>query len=238
VRILTGDLEARGDWEAGLRLLTEKDPVRAGKLFANDWYRLGRYLEIVLSLERDLTASSSKTTTTLTGERVRPLQGMDIRGVFVSEDREQLYHTIDARCLEMVRAGLLEEVTALLLRGCLPPDFIGAKSIGYRQTIEYLVAEREDGSLAAFTEFLKDFAASTRNYARRQLQWFRRDPAFLWVRIDRGSGSSDAAAEPYRQVADEVLHWLSAPREEFDAIVAKQIADKGASVRTMAGTPI
>jgi tRNA dimethylallyltransferase len=147
--MLTG-LESSGDWRGGVRLLEELDPVRAAKLSANDWYRLSRYLEVALAMRRNNVDVGS-----LTNERVPQLSGVDVRGFFVAEDREQLYRTIDARCGYMLRSGLLEEVTALLLDHRLPPEFVGAKSIGYRQTIRYLTADREACDVEAFSEYLK-----------------------------------------------------------------------------------
>ena len=129
VRRQVADLESRGDWEAGLRLLREKAPVRAEQLFPNDWYRLSRGLEVALARQGEGDDCDGPS-------RVPPLENCDLRCFFVSEDREELYHTIDARCLDMLGAGLLEEVTQLLVEGCLPPDFVGSRSIGYRQAIK------------------------------------------------------------------------------------------------------
>jgi tRNA A37 N6-isopentenylltransferase MiaA len=74
----------------------------------------------------------------VTGKRTPVLPGLDIRGFFVSEDREQLYHYIDTRCESMLKAGLFQEVTGLIEKDLLTPDSIAARAIGYRQTIDYL----------------------------------------------------------------------------------------------------
>lgn len=152
-----------------------------------------------------------------------------MRCFFLTEEREQLFHTIDDRCLAMLHGGLLEEVADLLAAGRLPVDFVGSKSIGYRQTIQYLVQDRAHGDTAAFTAFLAEFASRTRNYARKQLQWYRRDPAFLWVRVQRRGASSD----PYAAIAEEIGHWIAQSREEFDAAIAQQMADKAVSSKEL-----
>lgn len=159
------ELERAGDWEAGLLLLQKLDSSRAEKLFRNDWYRLSRYLEIAYSLRADDEgrvskmedgSSSSSSTATLQNTRQTHLSAYDVRGFFVTEDREQLYHTIDERCVDMLTNGLFEEVTSLLQRGLLPPDFIGTKSIGYRQTIRYLVKQpRTLGDMEALEDYIK-----------------------------------------------------------------------------------
>ena len=124
------ELEARGDWTAGLQLLQERDEGRAAQLSPNDWYRLSRSLEVALARQEGDEDSADGTL------RSPPLGDCDLRCFFVSEDREALYHTIDARCLDMLGAGLFEEVANLLADGRLPPNFVGSKSIGYRQAIK------------------------------------------------------------------------------------------------------
>ena len=130
VRGQLAELESRGDWAAGLQLLRDRDEARAAQLLPNDWYRLSRSLEVALARQTGAEESPDAP------PRTPPLGDCDLRCFFVSEDREALYHTIDARCLDMLGAGLLEEVTQLLANGRLPADFVGSKSIGYRQTIK------------------------------------------------------------------------------------------------------
>jgi tRNA A37 N6-isopentenylltransferase MiaA len=63
----------------------------------------------------------------------------------------------------------------------LTPDAISSRAIGYRQTIDYLCrSDFKTNDLKAFEKFVQNFATVTRNYAKRQLQWYRRDAAFLW----------------------------------------------------------
>jgi tRNA dimethylallyltransferase len=83
------------------------------------------------------------------------LNDLDLRCFFICEEREQLYRTIDQRCDDMLQAGLFGEVAELLLKDQLTTDSMGAKAIGYRQTIEYLLRNpAKNGDAQAFNDFL------------------------------------------------------------------------------------
>lgn len=142
---LLKDLRDSEQWEQGLAVLRQYDVDKADKLSRNDWYRLQRSLEIALQLKA--TSPSSKTASEegaqegslLTGARTTLLpDDIDLRTIFIGEDRELLYHTIDSRCVDMLQLGHIREVAELLLSETLLPEFPVAKSIGYRQTIAYL----------------------------------------------------------------------------------------------------
>jgi tRNA dimethylallyltransferase len=98
----------------------------------------------------------------VTGKRTSVLPGVDIRGFFVSEDREQLYHYIDTRCESMLKAGLFQEVTHLLTNDFLTPDSIAARAIGYRQTIDYLCRpDWKQFDVKAFDQYVRYAIRST-----------------------------------------------------------------------------
>lgn len=146
---LLKDFRDAEQWEEGLAVLRRYDADRAEKLSRNDWYRLQRSLEIALQL-RGASASataagaeggedSAQEGPLLTGTRTKLLPAdIDMRTVFIGEERELLYHTIDGRCVDMLQLGHIREVAELLLSGTLVPEYTVAKSIGYRQTIAYL----------------------------------------------------------------------------------------------------
>ena len=68
----------------------------------------------------------------------------------------------------------------------------------------------------------RQFATITRNYAKRQLQWYRKDDAFLWLKIDRSSkGISDPA--PYNKVCKELQYWVDVPQIHFKEAVKQQM---------------
>lgn len=137
---LLKDFREAERWEEGLDLLREYDRARADKLSRNDWYRLQRALEIALQLNGTKSFEEGREEKTLlTGVRSSLLPSdIDMRTVFIGEEREMLYRTIDDRCVDMLRMGQITEVAELLLNGTLRPEYTVAKSIGYRQTISYL----------------------------------------------------------------------------------------------------
>ena len=215
--------EERGQWAEARAVASQYGAERMAKLPANDWYRLRRYLEVCLSLSRKSAGA------VLTGQRQQLLPDVDLRCFFLSETRANLYRHVDSRCEAMIEAGLLQEVAQLVLSKRLTPDDAVSKAIGYRQTIEYLCRrEPRRGDVAAFETFVKDFATGTRNYAKRQLSWYRRDDRFLWLQIERSDPLyKKAAAEEessYVRVAEELLHWCSLSRDQHAMEISNQIA--------------
>jgi tRNA dimethylallyltransferase len=170
----------------------------------------------------------------LTGKRVRSLDAFDVRAFFLSEDRRELYHIIDSRCDEMltqstvcqapmsaVHKGLFGEVTRLLLNQRLDPSTPVAKAIGYRQVISYLcAADYKANDLEALSLFLQNFRTATRNYAKKQITWYRKDNSFLWVQMKRGEEKGD----PYERAATEIEHWISVDDNEFSDLVSIQVS--------------
>lgn len=108
--------------------------------------------------------------------------------VFVLEiDRGALDRRIDARVHDMVEAGLVDEVRALLEAG-VPPDAPGMSATGYREIVDYL---RGDVSLE---EAVARIQRATRQYSRRQLTWFRNQLGPEVVRLDGARPAGDLAA--------------------------------------------
>jgi len=90
--------------------------------------------------------------------------------------RPMLYARIDRRVDEQIAHGLAEEVRRLLAAG-VPPEAPGMQGLGYKELIPYV---RGDLTLEDATARLK---RNTRQYARRQEIWFRRDPRIHWVDV-------------------------------------------------------
>eukprot|EP00428_Durinskia_dybowskii_P086831 CAMPEP_0170432956 /NCGR_PEP_ID=MMETSP0117_2-20130122/42237_1 /TAXON_ID=400756 /ORGANISM="Durinskia baltica, Strain CSIRO CS-38" /LENGTH=562 /DNA_ID=CAMNT_0010692665 /DNA_START=147 /DNA_END=1835 /DNA_ORIENTATION=- len=210
-------------WEEAFALVAEYDPVGVTKFERNDWYRLQRCLEIALQLKKLGRGA-------LVGARTSNFtESIDFRTIFVCENRTALYHTIDRRCLELLRMGHITETAELLRREILLPEYPIAKAIGYRQTIEYLSRGAEDetslhpsGDDDAFDRYFNNYCAATRSYASRQINWYRKDKKFLFVEIFRPEAGD--AKEAYRRVAEEVWHWATVPRDVFDASLEEQIS--------------
>ena len=60
------------------------------------------------------------------------------------------------------------------------------------------------------------------------MQWYRRDRAFLWVRVSR---RSEGGALAYRRLAEEIEHWLAVKRSEFDEAITRQLEDRDAPAK-------
>ena len=111
----------------------------------------------------------------------------------LNDDRGVLYNRIDKRVDIMMKAGLLDEVKMLLAMGC-KPGMTSMDGIGYKEIISYL-----DGniSLEDAVELIKK---NSRNYAKRQLTWFRREKEVTW--LDKTVLKDD------RQLLDYILSQL------------------------------
>jgi tRNA dimethylallyltransferase len=111
--------------------------------------------------------------------------GYDVRCFFLCpSDRMTHFHVVDDRCERMLMSGLLRETCDLFLSGAMPDESQVARAIGYRQALRYLRrddARRDD--VDAFASFVDDFMSATRQYAKKQMQWFRRDDEFAFVPI-------------------------------------------------------
>jgi tRNA dimethylallyltransferase len=88
--------------------------------------------------------------------------------------RPELYQRINQRVIEMMEAGLEEEVDGLLRQG-IPPDAPGLKTVGYAEALEYLAGKiSHEAMISAIQQ-------STRRYAKRQLTWFRKVTDVHWM---------------------------------------------------------
>lgn len=92
-------------------------------------------------------------------------------------DRVNLYSRINLRVDQMVEEGLVEEVKGILNKG-YDKDLVSLKGIGYKEIIMYL-----DNKIS-LEEAIEMIKKGSRNYAKRQLTWFRRDKRINWVDVD------------------------------------------------------
>ena len=97
----------------------------------------------------------------------------EIEKIGLTRPREELYRRIDARVLQMLDDGLVEEVRSLLpLR-----DLTALQTVGYTELFDYL-----DGK-TSLDEAIRLIQRNTRHYAKRQLTWWRRDTSIHWIEI-------------------------------------------------------
>ena len=146
------------------RILLHLDPVSAGKIHANDAPKLIRAIEVCLASRRRMS--------TMWSEGRNALTGFHIVRVGLNPDRETLYARINERAGRMFEEGLLEETRKLRERYS---ESRALTSLGYKQAVQLLNGEltREQAITAA--------QQAHRNYAKRQLTWFRREPDVHWL---------------------------------------------------------
>jgi tRNA dimethylallyltransferase len=145
------------------------DPEYAEIISANDQRRIVRALEVY-----ELTGKPLSKLHTQHQEMLQPLKAL-----LVAFDwpRAELYARINRRVDQMLALGFLDEVKTLLDRG-YREHLYRLRSLGYREFIAYL-----DGT-QSYEEASEAMKQNTRRFAKRQLTWFRNDPAVRWMAVD------------------------------------------------------
>lgn len=164
------------------RILARVDRTASERIHSNDTPKLIRAIEVCL-------ASRRKMTDLLREQGGDPLQGFRILRLGLNPDRQLLYERINRRAHMMFENGLVEESQRLLEKY---GESAGAlSSLGYKQAIQFLRGEatREQALFAA--------QQAHRNYAKRQMTWFRREPNVHWVRTfgDDSAAQQEAIAD-------------------------------------------
>jgi tRNA dimethylallyltransferase len=146
------------------RILKRLDAASAARIHANDLAKIIRAIEVTLAVSRPMSEAWKEGREALTGYRVLRL-GLD-------PQRPQLYERLNARARAMFAEGLVEETRELIARYGQSPALA---SLGYRQAAQYLAgALTLEQAIAAASQ-------GHRNYAKRQLTWFRREPDVCWL---------------------------------------------------------
>ncbi len=105
----------------------------------------------------------------------------------LNRPRAELYRRCDARVEAMFPRGFIDEVRDLMKRG-LKESPTAAKAIGYREVMQHLSGE------LALDETIECVKKSTRNFVKRQLTWFRREPDVKWMDLSEKDSASEIAA--------------------------------------------
>ena len=170
--------------------LREVDPESADAIHPNNVKRVTRALEIYLTTGKTKTETDRES---LIGE-----SPYDCTVVTLDYcDREILYDRINRRVDIMVRDGLVEEVKKLYDEGKLPENSTASQAIGYK---EMLLHVKGEASLEVASELIKK---NTRNYAKRQITWFKRYNGISVVPDKSG------IMKTLSDMADEVIEKLS-----------------------------
>jgi tRNA dimethylallyltransferase len=154
-----------GGWLHGV--LARLDPATAERIHSNDAAKLIRAIEVCLAARRPLSQI-------LSGEGLGrdPLTGFRLLRVGLNPPRAALYERLNRRCEAMFAAGLVEETRGLLARYG-PVKALG--SLGYKQARGVL-----EGALS-MGDAIRAAQQGHRNYAKRQMTWFRREPEVRWI---------------------------------------------------------
>ncbi|MGH9670769.1 MAG: tRNA (adenosine(37)-N6)-dimethylallyltransferase MiaA, partial [Terriglobales bacterium] len=166
--------------------LQRMDPAAAAKIHAHDTPKLIRALEVCMKSQQRMSELWKRGRDPLTGFRILRL-GLD-------PERNALYARINQRARHMFDSGLVEETRALLAK--YGPDVSGLQSLGYKQAAQLLRGE-SDRKLAVWAT-----QQAHRNYAKRQMTWFRREPEVKWL---RGFGDEAAVQTQAIEVVEEAL---------------------------------
>lgn len=148
------------------QILKSKDFILSEKIHQNNKNKIVRALEVIDALKIPMSEAQKK--------KIYPYNviwiGLD------AKERDFLYNRINIRCEKMLKDGLLEELKSLLQKYG-ENDLIKA-TIGYSEFLPYLSGE------ISYEEAVSKFKQHTRNYAKRQLSWFRGDKNINWFYID------------------------------------------------------
>ena len=201
------------DWEGAMKHVMKSGQVFTDKvknLGENDWYRLGRLLEVALTTKDNPQAAEQLYSGLRTGGLSS--MGYDVRCFFLCPD-DRMKHTkvMDRRCEEMIIRGLLKETADLTAVGEMPE--MAARAIGYRQSLDYLQRESPvPGDDDAFQAYLEEFTGATRRYGKRQMQWFRKDKEFVFVPVSSVLNQVDRI----KTATDEMTRLINLRRSDYD----------------------
>jgi tRNA dimethylallyltransferase len=166
------------------RMLRRLDPNAARNIHANDIPKLIRAIEICLASRQRMTE--------MWKQGRDPLMGFRILRLGLNPDREALYARINERAKHMFNSGLVEETKHLLRKygDAARP----LASLGYKQAVQLLRNEIDLKSA------LQAAQQAHRNYAKRQMTWFRREPEVVWL---EGFGDDPAIQQKAEALAVE-----------------------------------
>ena len=160
------------------RRLAELDPVAASKIEPGNVRRTVRALEVAAMTGRTFSSFAAA------WERFEPER---VRAAGVRLGTQDLAARVDARVQEMLTAGWLREVEALVARG-LGGWLTASQAIGYAELARHLAGE------LSLEDAVQQTVKRTRSLARRQMAWFRRDPRIRWFDVGIGGAFEATAA--------------------------------------------
>lgn len=149
--------------------LKEIDPEAADEIHHNNIKRVIRALEVYKYTKKPLTYHKKKSMN-------EPPKFKFIK-FGLNMQRELLYENINKRVDQMLRKGLVEEVSELIKKG-FKKDSIAMQGLGYKEVISYLKGE------CTLDETVNLIKRNTRRYAKRQMTWFKKIKNVIWINVD------------------------------------------------------
>ncbi len=148
------------------RFLRRFDPEASRRIHPNDQQKLIRAVEITILAGQPATQTQSRPRDSI--------KGFGVLKLGLAPHRDRLYSHLNERCAGMFEFGLLPETEALLSAG-FSPDLKSLQSLGYKQAVKVLrgVLPIHDG--------LQEYQDKTRQYAKRQITWFRSERGVEWL---------------------------------------------------------
>jgi len=150
--------------------LADEDPERHAALAPNDSQRIARALEVVRSTGKPMEHWLQHKSGGIADQ-------IELHPMIMLPDRDWLYERCDRRFILMLEQGALDEVERLVARD-LDPGLPVMRAIGVREIAAYLRA------LCSRDEMIEQGQQATRNYAKRQYTWFRRQSGEDWARVE------------------------------------------------------
>jgi len=169
------------------RLLRRLDRTAAAKIHPNDVPKVTRALEVCLLTRRPVTELFEQGRAALAGYRILKLG--------LLPDRDALYQRLDARCARMFAGGLVEEARRILDLG-FAETIKSFESHGYKQALQLIRGELNPREALFYAQ------RKTRNYAKRQITWWRKETGLVWL---RGFGEERGIIE---EATARVRAWL------------------------------
>ena len=169
--------------EKGVAFLFERlqkiDPISAERIHPNDGHRIVRALEV-----HELTDIP------LSSLQQQESQQANFEPVFIglTMERLKLYRIIEARVDQMIEDGLVGEIERLQSQG-YSSDLNSLQTVGYREVFDYFDNKYD------FDEMIRLIKQRSRNYAKRQLTWFRKDKRIRWFDVDEFDDRNELCRE-------------------------------------------
>ena len=182
------------------RVLRRLDAATAERIHANDTAKVIRAIEVCVAARKPMSE--------ILGDQDvgrDPLTGFRLLRIGLNPPREQLYDRLNQRCAAMFAAGLVEETRGLLAQF---GPVKALDSLGYRQARSVL-----DGTMSE-QDAITAAQQGHRNYAKRQMTWFRREPEVRWI---EGFGDEAETVRTAQELLAKLTSGQSAEQQSHDA---------------------